>query len=183
MATKKDKKHDKIAEAIGASRVIQLKAAKSGGPLDWLELTHSVQRRLISRGGRPSDPQWDTKRLVPFKSRTWKRLRKEAETISEQGRKVGPAQLAAMVIERGVIEIDQNISKEAIRLPVLKMKGQFLQLSNTACIDITMGDLEVSLSEPPEPWPISEIADTKRTWTPNINPEYLIGGLPINLGE
>lgn len=99
MSTKKNKKRDKIAEAIGASRVIPLKRLNLGGPLDWLELVQTLQSRLISSGGRPSDPHWDTKRLVPFRRKTWKRLAEEAETISAHGRKVGPAQLAAIVIE------------------------------------------------------------------------------------
>lgn len=90
---------DEIAKALGASRVFTLKKNRSGGPLDWLQLTQILQDRLVSTGGRPSDPDWDTKRLVPFRSRTWKRLTQEAEAISIRGRKVGPAQLAAIMIE------------------------------------------------------------------------------------
>ena len=88
-----------IAKALGASRSAPLKKDRSGGPLEWLQLAQILQERLVSTGGRPSDPDWDTKRLVPFRSRTWKRLTQEAEAISAQGRKVGPAQLAAIMIE------------------------------------------------------------------------------------
>ena len=109
MATKKRRKQDSIAKALGASRVIQMEGRRSGGPLDWLMLVQAVQSRLISRGGRPSDPQWDTKRLVPFRRQIWKSLARHAETISAEGRHVGPAQLAAIVIEQTLASTKSNI--------------------------------------------------------------------------
>lgn len=99
MAAKKGKEQDMIAGALGATRVVRLKGRRPRGPLGWIELTQTLQSRLVSRGGRPSDPHWDTKRLVPFRRQTWKRLSEEAEEISARGRKVGPAQLAAILIE------------------------------------------------------------------------------------
>ena len=99
MITRKDKEQKEIAGALGASKVIRLKGRRSRGPLGWIELAQTLQSRLVSRGGRPSDPHWDTKRLVPFRHQIWERLAAEAEAISEHGRKVGPAQLAAILIE------------------------------------------------------------------------------------
>ncbi|MCX5793970.1 MAG: hypothetical protein NTY77_00555 [Elusimicrobia bacterium] len=90
---------DAIARALGASRVVRLSSRRSKGPLDWFALAQTLQGRLVSRGGRPSDPHWDTKRLVPFSRETWERLSDEAEELSAHGRKVGPAQLAAIFIE------------------------------------------------------------------------------------
>ena len=90
---------EEIAKALGASRTIRLRSRGSGGPLEWLALAQTLQGRLVSRGGRPSDPHWDTKRLVPFSRKTWERLSDEAEELSAHGRKVGPAQLAAIFIE------------------------------------------------------------------------------------
>lgn len=87
-----------VAKALGASRVVKLNVG-SDWPLGWIGLASVVRDRLVSRGGRPSDPDWDTKRLVPFRRETWKHLTKEAEAISGYGRKVGPAQLAAILIE------------------------------------------------------------------------------------
>jgi hypothetical protein len=89
-----------IAKILGASKEIKLKHKATGGPLDWLTLAHTVQSCLISRGGRPSNPQWDTKRLVPFSTETWKHLLQKKKDIGAQGRKVGPAQLAAIMIEK-----------------------------------------------------------------------------------
>jgi hypothetical protein len=70
--------------------------------LDWLAIAKLVKDRLISRGGRPSDPQWEIKRLVPFRTKTWETLTNEAKTMSSFGRKVGPAQLAAIIVENCV---------------------------------------------------------------------------------
>jgi len=99
MATVKKNNYDKIAKILGASREINLKGRKTAGPLDWINLVHIVQNCLISRGGRPSNPHWDTKRLVPFRTKTWKNLLQKTKVISSHGRKVGPAQLAAIMIE------------------------------------------------------------------------------------
>lgn len=100
MASRRARRRDAIARALGASRVIPLGTRRLGGPLEWLALAHAVQSRLVSSGGRPTDPSWDTKRLVPFRRETWARLSEEAEAMSAEGRKVGPAQLAAMLIEK-----------------------------------------------------------------------------------
>ena len=95
----KDRKPERLAEALGASRVVKLDQQGSG-PLGWLNLAQTLKERFVSTGGRPSDPEWDTKRLVPFRSKTWQRLSKQARVMSAHGRKVGPAQLAAIIIEK-----------------------------------------------------------------------------------
>ena len=99
MAANKNGEQKRIAEALGASRVVKLKGRRFAGPLDWVALAQTLQSRLVSRGGRPSDPHWDTKRLVPFRHRTWQRLSRQAEELSAHGRRIGPAQLAAIFIE------------------------------------------------------------------------------------
>jgi len=112
MAVKKNKRGDKIAKALGASRVIRIQGLRVSGPLDWLEIAQTLPSRLISSGGRPSDPRWNTKRLVPFRRITWKQLTQKAEILSAQGRKVGPAQLAAIVIEENLPVIKNDMFKE-----------------------------------------------------------------------
>ena len=102
MRTKrKDDDQALLARSLGASRVVKLKG-RARGPLEWVEMGHSLQQRLVSRGGRPSDPHWDTKRLVPFQRKTWNQLTQKARTMSVHGRKVGPAQLAALLIEQNI---------------------------------------------------------------------------------
>lgn len=93
----------RVAKALGSSQVVKLGAGRDW-PLGWMGLASVIRDRLVSRGGRPSDPHWDTKRLVPFRRATWKRLSQEAEAMSAYGRKVGPAQLAAILIEEKLAE-------------------------------------------------------------------------------
>lgn len=87
-----------VARALGAAQVVKLGVGRDW-PLGWIGLASIVRERFVSRGGRPSDPHWDTKRLVPFRHETWERLSEKAKEISTHGRKVGPAQLAAILIE------------------------------------------------------------------------------------
>ncbi len=95
----KEKESERLAGALSASRVVKL-GQPGSGPLGWLSLAQTLKERFVSTGGRPSDPEWDTKRLVPFRSKTWQKLSKQARVMSASGRKVGPAQLAAIIIEK-----------------------------------------------------------------------------------
>jgi len=120
-------KQKRIAGVLGASRVIRFPGHKSGGPLSWLGLAQALQSRLVSRGGRPSDPRWDTKRLVPFRGQVWKQLAKEAKAISAQGRKVGPAQLAAIMIEESLTPTKGVISEEQVQVYLAKSDWEVYQ--------------------------------------------------------
>ena len=86
-----------VAERVGTGR--------SRGPLDLMALREEVQGRLRSTGGRPSDPNWDFTRQVPFTAELWKVLENVAESISTKHRKVSAGQLAAMLIERAVRDL------------------------------------------------------------------------------
>jgi hypothetical protein len=48
---------------------VDLPGLPSAGPLDLLQLRAEVAARLKSSGGRPTDPNWDVQRLVPFQSK------------------------------------------------------------------------------------------------------------------
>lgn len=93
-----------ISDALGSTRTLRLEGARGGSPLSWLDLARQVSGRLVSTGGRPTDPHWDTRRLVPFRQRVWQHLVDEARSMGERGRKVGPAQLAACIIENYLSE-------------------------------------------------------------------------------
>ena len=101
-AKRNDHEQALLAHSLGASRIVKVKDGRARGPLEWAEMGQTLQQRLVSRGGRPSDPHWDTKRLVPFHRRTWNRLTRKARSMSAHGRKVGPAQLAAILIEQNI---------------------------------------------------------------------------------
>lgn len=93
---------DRIAGEPGAERIIPLERLPSQGPLDLLELRTEIRRRLRSTGGRPTDPDWDVRRLVPFRREGWQELERLAKVCEQEGQHVSPSQLAALLIERGL---------------------------------------------------------------------------------
>ncbi len=65
-------------------------------------------RRVLSErvgGGRSTDPSWTERRLVPLSEETLARLTALAEKISREQR-VEPMQLAAMLLESSLRELD-----------------------------------------------------------------------------
>lgn len=107
----------RAARALGASRALPIHDMPTQGPLDLLALRHEVQRRLRSSGGRPSDPNWNLIRQVPFNDSRWHALEKLAESVSRPSRKVSPAQLAAVLIERGL----SDARRRPRRRPTLRL--------------------------------------------------------------
>src|ERR1700690_2298822 len=96
----------RLAEGLGASRVVEVDQGKIGGPLDMLALREEFNERLQSSGGRPTDPSWKVSRQVPFKEESWSRLQDIASEVGGSGRRVGPAQVAALLIENSLEELD-----------------------------------------------------------------------------
>lgn len=99
---------ERLAEALGAARVVDLKSGSVAGPLDMLALRDQFSARLRSSGGRPTDPSWNVTRQVPFKEDTWARLQDVASDVGVSGRRVGPAQVAAVIIENGLQELEEQ---------------------------------------------------------------------------
>jgi hypothetical protein len=96
---------DRVARALGAARVVRLGAVEHT-PMGMLALTERV-KLLRSTGpggtGRPSDPKATVPRIIKFKSRTWKFLRRvAADQARITGRQVSPAQIASMLIEAAI---------------------------------------------------------------------------------
>jgi len=90
------KKIDRVGKALGATRQLSLKT-HIAGPLDLLQLRAEIEARLKSRGGRPSDPEWDLRRVIPLKKSSWDFLRKTSGKL-----RVDPSHLAAILLERGI---------------------------------------------------------------------------------
>jgi hypothetical protein len=92
-----------FAEALGASRVIELPSSPT-----TMEDAYVVLRAIHgylqpSRGrrpGRPTNPKWTLRRQVPFSEATWSRLEEYAAALSTPERKVSPGQLAATILEQ-----------------------------------------------------------------------------------
>lgn len=95
---------ERIRQALGAQRVVPVNGP-SQGPLDLLQLRAELGRRLRSSGGRPSDPEWTVRRLIPFKQEEWQELERLAVQCGHEGQRLSPNQLAAVLIERGLEEL------------------------------------------------------------------------------
>ncbi len=110
------KKEDKakLAKGLGASRVVDVGQKSIGGPLDMLALRQEFNERLQSSGGRPTDPSWKVSRQVPFKEESWSRLQDIASEVGASGRRVGPAQVAALLVENSLEELEDARWQEAL---------------------------------------------------------------------
>jgi DNA-binding transcriptional MerR regulator len=110
------KKQDKakLAEGLGASRVVEVGQKKIGGPLDMLALCEEFNERLQSSGGRPTDPSWKLSLQVPFKEESWSRLQDIASEVGVSGRRVGPAQVAALLVENSLEELEDARWEQAL---------------------------------------------------------------------
>lgn len=104
----------RLAEALGASKVIEVEHGRIRGPLDLLAMREEFGRRLRSSGGRPTDPSWTVTRQVPFKDDSWTRLQGLADEVGATGRRVGPAQVAALLIENSLEELDDDQWRDAL---------------------------------------------------------------------
>lgn len=105
MAGKQEAFEERVAKALGAERSIPLDGLPSQGPLDLLQLRAELERRLRSSGGRPTDPAWSVRRLIPFKEEGWRELEQLAARCRLGGQSVSPSQLAALLIERGLRDL------------------------------------------------------------------------------
>jgi hypothetical protein len=74
-------------------------------PAGILALQRELRVRLVSSGGRPSDPAPTIRRLVTLKKDVWKDLQRHAALLSRLGQHVSPGQLAAMLIEKSISDL------------------------------------------------------------------------------
>jgi hypothetical protein len=108
-----------LAESLGASRVVPLGRISRGGVTGLLQLQQLVKERLRSTGGRPTDPDWAVQRQVRFKEETWEQLKALATLMAESGPKVGPAQVASLLIEGALADLGEG-AKSTEEPPVQK---------------------------------------------------------------
>ena len=106
---------DKIAKALGAER--RGKVTASGGYFGALQLLADVDARfrVPAGGGRPTDPGWTERRLVPLAPRTLKRLEEIAVKVREHGgANLEPMQLAALLLEKTTERISADEAEELV---------------------------------------------------------------------
>ncbi len=108
---------DKIARGLGAKR--RSKVAPSGGYFGALQLVADIKARfrVPAGGGRPTDPNWTEKRLLPLKPRTLQRLEKLTARMMREpdGIKIEVMQFAALLLEEKVEQLSWKESKELVR--------------------------------------------------------------------
>ena len=97
---KKKPDTDKVARGLGGKK--KGKLYPMGGYPGAAQLAAEVQERfrVPPGGGRPTDPSWNDKRLVPIAPKTLERLKRMAARLFEDtGLRVEPMQLAAILLE------------------------------------------------------------------------------------
>jgi hypothetical protein len=107
---------DKIAKGLGARR--HGKVSAKGGHFGAMDLVADVQARfrVPVTGGRPTDPQWTERRLVPFALRTLRRLEEITAKVRKRGRlKVEPMQLAALLLEKNAEHLSDDEADALVR--------------------------------------------------------------------
>ena len=108
---------DKIARRLGAER--RGKVSAKGGYFGAMQLLADVEARfrVPSGGGRPTDPRWTERRLVPLAPRTLGRLERITAKVREHGGpKVEPMQLAALLLERTTEQLSEDEAEELLRI-------------------------------------------------------------------
>src|SRR3990172_240853 len=95
----------RIARGLRAER--GRKVPVTGGYFGALQLLAEIEARfrVPPGGGRPTDPNWTERRLVPLTARTLARLDEITATVREHGVNLEPMQLAALLIEKTADEL------------------------------------------------------------------------------
>jgi hypothetical protein len=106
---------NKIARGLRARRAGTV-AAKGGYFGAMQVLADVVARfRVPARGGRPTDPGWTERRLIPLAPQTLKRLEELTTRIREHGHvNVEPMQLAGLLLERTTEAVSSDEAEELI---------------------------------------------------------------------
>jgi hypothetical protein len=108
---------DKIAKGLGAKR--RGKVAARGGYFGAMQLVADVEAkfRVPAGGGRPTDPRWTERRLVPFAPETLERLDQIAARVREHAAvSVEPMQLAGLLLEKTAREVSEAEAELLVRL-------------------------------------------------------------------
>ena len=106
---------DKIAKGLGAER--RGKVAAGGGYFGAMQVLADIEARfrVPSGGGRPTDPAWTERRLLPLAPKTLKRLEEISAKVREHGMSVEPMQLAALLIEKTAEELSEEEAEDLVR--------------------------------------------------------------------
>jgi len=106
---------DKIAKALGAER--RGKVVAGGGYFGAMQLLADIEARfrVPSGGGRPTDPAWTERRLLPLAPKTLKKLEQISAKVRKHGTNVEPMQLAALLIEKTAEGLSEEEAEDLVR--------------------------------------------------------------------
>jgi hypothetical protein len=107
---------NKIARGLRARR--RGRARASGGYFGAMQLLADVEARFrVPRGGgRPTDPSWTERRLVPLAPQTLKRLEEITAKVREHGSaNLEPMQLAALLLEKTTQRMSETEAEQLLR--------------------------------------------------------------------
>ncbi|HEV8238616.1 MAG TPA: hypothetical protein VGS57_04550 [Thermoanaerobaculia bacterium] len=106
----------RIAKGLGAKR--RGRVAATGGFFGATQLLAEVGARFRTPvgGGRPTDPRWTERRLVPLAPRTLERLEAITAKVREHGEvSLEPMQLAALLLEKTTEQLSGDEAEELAR--------------------------------------------------------------------
>jgi len=106
---------DKIAKGLGAER--RGRVAAGAGYFGATQLLADIvaRFRVPSGGGRPTDPSWTERRLLPLAPKTLKKLEEISAKVREHGMSVEPMQLAALLIEKTAENLSEEEAENLVR--------------------------------------------------------------------
>ena len=106
---------DKIAKGLRAEK--RGKVAAGGGYFGAMQLLADIEARfrVPSGGGRPTDPAWTERRLLPLAPKTLKKLEEMSAKVREHGVTLEPMQLAALLIEKTAEQLSEEEAEDLVR--------------------------------------------------------------------
>ena len=107
---------DKIAKGLGGERRGRVSA--TGGYFGAMQLLADVEAkfRVPAGGGRPTDPRWTERRLVPLAPETLERLEEITSRVRQHGAlNVEPMHLATLLLQRTARQLSDAEAEKLVR--------------------------------------------------------------------
>lgn len=93
---------EEVGRILGAKHREAVKVPFYYAPRFLDRVLEQLQRRLTSKGGRPTVAEWEIVRKTRYSKATWGALKEMATGWSKAGASVSPAQVAARIVEEVV---------------------------------------------------------------------------------
>ncbi len=95
---------EELRRATGSRPAGRIEALDDFTPVGIQDVLHELRGRLSSSGGRPTVREWTVQRKISFRKDTWARLMALARRHSRSGGALSPAQIAAAIVERALLD-------------------------------------------------------------------------------